>query len=136
MLWVSLALLIVATAFDLRNREIPDWISLALLAFAVGTAVLGTAPHRWGSLVLGFGVGSLLGIVLFCLGAFGGGDAKLLVGLATLLGPGDFAAFLFYLAVAGGILAVVALVRGRRDIAYAPAMALGFFAFMFVRGIQ
>ena len=34
-LWIILSLVIVATIFDLRTREVPDWIALAILACAV-----------------------------------------------------------------------------------------------------
>ncbi len=33
-------------------------------------------------------------------------------------------------------LAAIALLRGRRDIAYTPAMALGLFMLMMTRGVQ
>ena len=32
---------------------------------------------------------------------------------------------LFWVAISGGLLAIVALVRGRRDLAYVPAIACG-----------
>ena len=52
------------------------------------------------------------------------------------LGPREFLTFLFYVAIAGGLLAAMALLRGRRDIAYTPAMALGLFMLMITRGVR
>lgn len=71
--------------------------------------------------LLGFG----LGAGLFALGAFGGGDAKLLCGMGAILGPTALLGWLVHVAVCGAALAVVAMVRNDRELAYAPAMALG-----------
>jgi prepilin peptidase CpaA len=135
-LWSPLLLLVAAAVADLRRREIPDWIPIALLCWAVGTKVFGAATPGWASIALGFGAGAVLGLLAFWLGAFGGGDAKLLAALGALLGSHDFVVVLFYVALAGGVLGVVAALRGRRDLAYAPAMALGFLVFVITRGVR
>ena len=135
MLWVSFVSLVVATILDLRKREIPDWIPIALAGWAVSGTAFGVASHGWVSLALGLGLGLSTGAFLFWIGGFGGGDAKLLAALGATLGPRAFVTFLFYAAIAGGILAAIALLRGRRDIAYTPAMALGLFMFMMTRGV-
>jgi prepilin peptidase CpaA len=135
-LWVPLFLICLAAVFDVRQRTIPDSISVALLAWAVGATAAGFAELGWVDLTLGFGLGASLGVFLFWLGGLGGGDAKLLAALGASLGPLELLVLLFYVAVAGGIMAIVALTRGRRDLAYAPAMALGFLIFMIARGVQ
>ena len=60
MLWIVLSLVIVATIFDLRTREVPDWIALAILICAVLATVFGWSEIRWPGLIpgllLGFGV--------------------------------------------------------------------------------
>lgn len=136
MLWVPLLGLILATIFDFWKRQIPDSIPIALLGWAVGTAAIGMSSPGWLALVSGLGLGVSIGVALFWLGGFGGGDAKLLAAVGATLGPRAFLAFLFCAAIAGGLLAVVALLRGKRDLAYAPAMALGLFVLMMIRGIR
>jgi Flp pilus assembly protein protease CpaA len=136
MLWVPLLLLIIAAVVDVRAREIPDAIPLALLGWAIALTASGVSPHGWMLLVLGLVTGLLFGAVVFWLGGFGGGDAKLLVALGATLGPQDFLVFMFYVAVAGGLLAIAALLRGKRDLAYAPIMTLGFAVFMTVRILE
>ncbi len=131
---VPLLLLLIATVVDFRRREIPDWVSVALLVWALGATAFGLASHGWASVGLGLVLGSALGVLLFWLGGFGGGDAKLLAGLGAVCGPWAFLSLLVYIAVAGGVMALVALVRGKSDIAYAPAMALGWLLFMVSRG--
>ena len=136
MLLVPLLSLVLATIFDFWKRQIPDWIPIALLVWAIGTTAFGMSSQGWTSLALGLALGFSIGAFLFWLGGFGGGDAKLLAVLGATLGPRGFVAFLFCAAVAGGLMAVIALARGRRDLAYVPAMALGFFVFMMSRGMR
>jgi len=135
-LWVSLVSLVLATIIDFRTREIPDSIPIALFGCAVAGTAFGVASHGWMSLALGLGLGFSVGAFLFWLGGFGGGDAKLLAAVGATLGPREFPTFLFYVAIAGGLLAAIALLRGRRDIAYTPAMALGLFMLMMTRGVR
>jgi Flp pilus assembly protein protease CpaA len=86
--------------------------------------------------VLGLGFGFAIGALLFWLGGFGGGDAKLLTAMGAVLGVRSLPAFLFYASIAGGVLAAIAVGRGQRQIPYAPAMALGFFFFIMMRGMR
>jgi prepilin peptidase CpaA len=135
-LGIPLVLVIVATWFDLRRRTIPDAISLALLAWAVLGIALGYSAHGWLSLVVGAATAFALGMLLFWLGAFGGGDVKLIAALGAVLGARDLLPLLFYVAVSGGVLAAAAMLRGRRDIAYAPAIMLGLIMFVVARGLR
>lgn len=135
MLWVPLIVLMVAAIFDLRRREIPDWISAGLLAWAIASIVLGWSATGWLSLAGGLASGLAIGLFLFWLGGFGGGDAKVLAALGAILGPGRFGSLLFYVAITGAVLALVALVRGKREIAYAPAIAIGFAVLIIAQGV-
>jgi prepilin peptidase CpaA len=133
-LLVPLLALVIATLFDVRTRQIPDSISIGVLLWAIAATAFGLSSHGWTSLVFGAGLALSIGVLLFWLGGFGGGDVKLLASLGATLGLQALPAFLFYSAIAGGILAAIALARGKRDLAYAPAMALGWVVFMMVRG--
>ena len=64
-------------------------------------------------------------LVMFLIGGFGGGDAKLLVALGPVLGLQLYLRLLFAVALTGGVLALVAMVRRKRDLAYGPAIAIG-----------
>jgi prepilin peptidase CpaA len=115
----------VAAIFDLRKREIPNWIAASLVACAFLCTAAGWSDVTWGRLALGALIGLAVTAPLYALGGFGGGDVKLVVALGVALGPAPLLAALFWVAVCGGALAVVALLRGRRDLAYSPAIALG-----------
>ncbi len=125
MLWIILPLVIAAAVWDLRTREVPDWIPLAILACAVLATVFGWSEVRWPSLIAGLLLGSACSAALFCLGAIGGADVKLIAVLGAVVGPISLLCVLFWSALAGGLLALVAKFRGRREFAYVPAIAAG-----------
>lgn len=130
MLWLALGLLAIATMHDIKSREIPDWISAALLAAAAGQVFMGSQSGGWLGATIGGLLAAILGVALFALGGLGGGDVKLLVGLGSLLGPLGFAETAFWMALSGGCLAVLYAARERRDLPYVPAILLGFVMYM------
>lgn len=125
MVWVPLVLICAATVYDLRSRTIPDWVSGVLLSWAIVATALGWSGISWLGLLSGLVIGFVVGLPLFAAGAFGGGDVKLVAALGAALGPVALVLTLFWVAVAGGVLATIALCRGQRNLAYVPAIALG-----------
>jgi prepilin peptidase CpaA len=132
--WLPLVVVLVAAAFDLRSREVPDWVALVLLGWAVVATGFRLHPVGWLALLAGLGAGLGLSVALFALGGLGGGDVKLTAALGAALGLWDLLAVLLCTGLAGGVLALVALLRGKRDLAYVPAFALGFLMFLAWRG--
>jgi len=132
-MWAAVALLAAGTVWDLKHRTIPDVIPAAILAVAVATTAWQRAPQGWWMFGLGFAVALALGLALFARGGLGGGDVKVLAALGALVGLRGLFPLLFYVAIAGGVLGIVALARGKRDVAYAPAIALGFLVFVMTR---
>ena len=127
---VVLALLIVATICDLRTREVPDWISIAIALIALAAAVMGWLGIGVGWVVAGGFVGLVVGYALFHFAKLGGGDAKLIAALGLLVGPVGLLILLFGMAVAGGVLSLVAILRGQRDYAYVPAITASFVGYV------
>jgi prepilin peptidase CpaA len=133
MLWalgVPFAFVLIAAVCDLRKRIIPDWVSILLGVWAVAALVLGLQEAGWLSVLGGCVVAFLLGLLLFALGGLGGGDVKLLTALGAALGFLNFFGLLFWVALAGGGLALVAKLRKQREFAYVPAIALGYVLFL------
>lgn len=123
----------LASWWDLRTGQIPNW--LALLAGTTGLAWAGWEAG-WkglGDAVIGAAVGFFALVGLYLLGGLGGGDVKLMAGLGSLAGKGHIGEALFWMALTGGVWAAAALLWGRfkghrpapRTIPYAPAIALG-----------
>ncbi len=125
MLILPLLLLAVAAWCDLKSRTIPDWIAAALLGWAIVATACGAVGSSWSGLAGGLLLAGGLAVPLFWLGGLGGGDVKLIVALGAVLGPTALVGVLFWMAIAGGVLALVAKWGGRRDLAYAPAIASG-----------
>lgn len=123
--WVALALVLVATAFDLRSREVPNTIPVLLLGWAIAVAAFRLDGIDWRSMLVGLSVGFLVSGIFFALGGLGAGDVKLIAGLGAVMGHPAIWPVLFWIALAGGGFSLIALIRGRRDLAYLPAIALG-----------
>jgi len=102
------ALMIVAGAGDALALRIPNWLT-GLIALAFFPMALATGMP-WGvvgiHLLTGIGL-FFLGFVLFSVGLFGGGDAKLIAAAGLWFGWPDILPFLVLTAFAGGALAAV-----------------------------
>lgn len=107
---VFAALLIYAACSDIASLTIPNWLSLAMaglfapLALADGVALTEIGIHYL------FGLCALaVGFFLFQARIIGGGDAKLLAAAGVWTGYVAFMPFLFWTAIAGGVLALALL---------------------------
>ncbi len=122
----ALLLLLVATACDFRTREIPDWISIAIAFVAVTAASTGSLGIGLTLVTSGGVFGFLIGYGLYRFARLGGGDAKLIAAIGLLVGPVGLLIVLFGMAIAGGILSLIAIYRKQKDYAYVPAITAGF----------
>lgn len=124
---VFAATLVAAALCDLRSRTIPNLLPAILTAVFIpaawfaGMNVSQAAWHLAAAVVV-FGAAA----VLFALRAWGGGDAKLVAAVALWLGFAALPRFVAIMALAGGVLAVLALLlQGRRaKVPYGVAIAL------------
>jgi prepilin peptidase CpaA len=103
-----------AAAVDPRVRRVPHPLTF-------GTALLGlvlAALHVTAVGLPGACAGMALGLALMLpghlFGATGAGDVKLFAAFGTLLGPARMLPAFLYVAIAGGVLAVVVASRRRR----------------------
>jgi prepilin peptidase CpaA len=104
------AALIAGAAYDVATLTIPNWISLALLALFPLVAL--NAGFGWSETGVHLAVGFaalVAGAALFATGGIGGGDAKLFAAVSLYVGAGWFPAFVVYVALAGGAVAVAVL---------------------------
>ena len=95
---------------DVRARRIPNALTLAgALVGLLLRVPLGGAAVLDGA--AGAGVAVLLALPPFALGFLGGGDVKLLGAVGAFLGLGGLPGALAFVAVAGGILALLEAAR-------------------------
>jgi prepilin peptidase CpaA len=127
--WLSgialLSALFSACVWDWRQRRIPNWLVLAAVGTGVALQTLLPAGQGLFSLVAPGGLGVvaalqaaglmfLAGLVLWRLGLFGAGDAKLLMAAAVFAGPQGVLPLLLLTLGCGGILALGTIAaRGR-----------------------
>lgn len=136
--WSSLILfwllLAAAAISDVRSRRISNILSVATLA--AGTALLLVRPGAgpWWQHGASFAIMLAVGFALFSAGWIGGGDAKLAAAAAVPFDLREFAWFVEATAIAGGLLALVLLVRrrlssvgpaGEKSVPYGVAIAIG-----------
>ena len=108
---VTLGAVIVGTAagavIDLRTGRVPNALTASIACFGVALAATGLGRIDIGAAFAGGGVGLMLMLPGYLLGATGGGDVKLVAAAGTLLGPfPTFWAVLFTL-IAGALIAVI-----------------------------
>jgi len=104
--WPILVVLAIATAWDIAQRRIPDWLVLPFL-FA-GLVLAGTHRGLPGveTSLAGIAVAAVL-IGPFCwLRGMGLGDLKLCAGIGAWIGPGHTLFALLITAISGGIIAM------------------------------
>ena len=106
-IYILPSLLIAAALSDVMSLRIPNWLTLltAFLFFPVAFAMhMPWAEFQWhllaGALLL------FVGYLLFTFGVFGGGDGKLMAAAGLWFGTSNAFPFLFFTALAGGILAI------------------------------
>ena len=109
--WVLLILpaaVAFAAAMDIFTMTIPNRVSILMTVAFFPAAWL--AGIGWGAIAQHAMTGVAVlafGFVLFARGLFGGGDAKLLAAIALWLGYDDLLPYLLWVAVAGGMLAIM-----------------------------
>ncbi len=142
----------MACVTDLRGMKIPNMIpsfimGLFISYIAFSTIFVGVElSHFYGCFLVGFGI-FLLTFIFFALNVFGAGDAKLATALAFWIGLKGVGAYLFFMALAGGVLGLIAIIvmkkgvpekwqkgwlkilsEGRSDVPYAVAIFCGLVA--------
>src|SRR5260370_4213529 len=93
-------------ASDLRSARIPNWLTYSglLTALVLRFAVLGWVGLKSGT--VGLLVAGGIFLILFVMGAMGGGDLKLMASVGAWAGSGHVVAILLAAALAGGLLAI------------------------------
>jgi prepilin peptidase CpaA len=141
------ALLVGAGVQDLRTMHIANGFPLAIAGLFAVWASVGLVAGQMPLLDLAMAIGCAVavfgaGAAAFAVGAFGGGDVKLLAAVSLFAGPQHVLNFLFVTAIAGGVLGLAILAgapigrpalavagplraRLRSGLPYGPAIAAG-----------
>jgi len=87
---IVIAALIIGSLSDIKTREVPDWLNYGLIFIGFGLRVIySCAANDWSYIIhgaLGFAIFFALACAMFYGGQWGGGDAKMMMGLGALIG--------------------------------------------------
>ena len=90
LLLIGLIATLIATITDIKTKEVPDWLSFSLLSTALGIRLIySLATNYWPYFLYALLASAILfgiGISMYYLRQWGGGDVKLLAALGALLG--------------------------------------------------
>lgn len=103
----------IASISDLKTREVPDWVNFGLIFSGLGLRLIFSVMEQnmWYIVIglSGLGLAVVIAYAMFYAGQWGGGDAKLLMGLGATLGldprsaiDGTFVSLLVNLLFVGG----------------------------------
>jgi prepilin peptidase CpaA len=110
-----IAVLLLASAFDLRQRRIPNRL---LAAGLIGALILhlasGAAAALLTTFLAGFALGLLMFLPLYLLGGMAAGDVKLMATVGAFLGPNLVFQASLATYICGGVLALVIVLLRRR----------------------
>ena len=100
------AVVLAAVWWDLKERRVPNALTVTGLGLALGLRAL-DGIHPLMSGILGAVLGLALALPLVTVGGLGGGDAKLMAAVGAFLGPIQLMWALAITAIVGGIMALV-----------------------------
>lgn len=107
-------IIIIAVAFDLRVRKIPNPLIIIALLFAFTYHIQQNGYSGFLFSLKGFGLGIALLIFPFLLGGIGAGDVKLLAAIGAIKGSIFVFSTFLWMAIWGGVIAVIILFYQRR----------------------
>lgn len=109
---IAIVSLAIATVIDIKKREVPDTLSYGTIILGVVIAIMSTVETNSWQPIISSGIALLvataIAAIMFFSGQWGGGDAKLIIGLALLFGASSFFwNFLIMIIFAGAIYGIL-----------------------------
>ncbi len=111
---VAVVVSVVAAAFDVTRRRIPNRLTYPTIIGAIVVRALLQRGSGLKAALLGGLLGGGLFVVFFLLRTMGAGDVKLMAAVGCLVGPAKSLQIVLAAAIAGGILALIFSVWRRR----------------------
>lgn len=107
--------LLVAAYRDIQIREVPDTVSYGIIVLGLLGGLLSAIVYRDPNLFInhlsGFGIGFGIGLFMYYTKQWGGGDAKLLMGVGSILGFSmentTFIVFIILLILSGALYGIL-----------------------------
>lgn len=109
-------LLVMGALTDIEDRRLPNWLTAAVILLYGIFVIVSPAPVDWMGASLVAALVFAFGFASFAFHLMGGGDVKLMTGLALWAGVEHIALFLIVTSLAGGLLAI-AMIMLRKGLA-------------------
>lgn len=110
---IATSILAIVAYYDLLTRRIPNTLSIGIAALGLIRMALAANPvavcYTLAATIMIF----VATFLLFWRGIIGGGDAKLIAGMALLIGHQELLTFLLLMSLAGGSLALIVIAHDR-----------------------
>lgn len=122
LLGVLALLLLIGAVTDWQRRSIDNWLT-ATIALAAPLYWWATGLGGWADIAFQIGLGATvfaIGVGLFAMGAMGGGDVKLLGGLALWFPGLVMMRLAIVMSIAGGVLTLAMLIHHKLSKSEAP----------------
>lgn len=120
-------MLAIGAYTDVTARRLPNWLALILLVFGLGAALADGGLSALGWHAAHAVIALMIGMLLFAIGAFGGGDAKFYAGMAAFF-PLSQALNLFVFVAISGLVLILAWLILKRTVFAKRNAAQGDFA--------
>lgn len=110
---ITLTGLFIATVIDVRQRRIPNWLTVGVSVVGLTHNLIIKGWTGFGEHTLAMLFGLILFFVFYLLGAFGAGDAKMMAALGAVMGfPFIFIASMLIILI-GGMISFAILLKNR-----------------------
>ncbi len=110
--WPTMIATILATAWDLRSRRIPNWLVFPFLIAGLAVASITGGWSGLGRSALGVVCGAAAMGLFYILGGMGMGDVKLCAAIGAWMGLQQLLLAFVFMGLAGGVMALVWAVCG------------------------
>ncbi len=110
---LAVGLALTAAGWDLYRRRIPNWLSFATLACGLVLVIIGESWASGVQHLYHFGLALVIGLNLFALGWWGGGDGKFYAAVALWFPISAFFQLVLWISLAGALLVAWAFLKRR-----------------------
>lgn len=112
---ITLLVVVLSGITDYRKREIPNFITFPFIFVML---IMNLMINNIKPSVIALLISFIFGFIFFAVGGMGGGDVKLMMGLATALGLYEFLIILFLASIIGVIWGGVTIIKNSKVMSY------------------
>jgi prepilin peptidase CpaA len=114
---VMLAVTLLSCVSDFRTMRIPNLYSaIVLIGFVAAWLISPGSFGKWWDPLIAFAIMFAVTFGMYCAGMVGSGDTKLGSALAPWVGLKGMALYLFFMALVGGALGIMAIIMRKKNL--------------------